>query len=378
MNRYIGRSIEKAVKEKLVGGKAVIIYGPRQSGKTTLAKKVLEGEDEVVYLSGDATDEARYFREVTRVRWQTLLAGRKTVFIDEAQKVENAGRAVKLLVDSDPSVRVIMTGSSSFSLANATEEPLTGRKNVFTLLPLSFAENARETSPFQEIQQLERRLVFGSYPQVETDLKNAEDNLKMLSQSYLFRDLLEYAGIRKPDVLVDILTALAWQVGGTLSLNELSSLVGHSRTLVESYLTLLEESFIIFKLKAYSTNKRNEIKKASKYYFWDNGIRNSLIKNLHPLSQRDDVGALWENYLVSERLKRNMNINSFNDSYFWRTSDGLEVDYVEVEAGRMKAFEFKWNPAKGARATKAFANRYPEVDVEVITPENYHEFLAEG
>lgn len=371
---YIERTIEKGIKSKFGNGKVIVIYGARQTGKTTLSRKVLSSTANVIFLTGDDTDDASLFSEITLNKWDLVLGKFNTVLIDEAKRMENIGQAVKLLIDSRD-VQVIMTGSSSFSLASKSEESLTGRKNVFTLFPLSFAEFSSNTTIYEEIKQLERRMIYGSYPEIVVNQDDAKENLKSLADSYLFRDLLEYEGIRKPDVLRKLLKALALQIGSTVSINELSSLIGYSRTLIESYLTLLEEAFIIFHLDSFSTNLRNEIKKSRKYYFYDTGIRNSIVKNYALLKDRNDVGALWENYLISERLKYNKNKNRDSEMFFWRTTDQMEIDYIERTNGKISAFEFNWNTKKKTRITNAFTNRYPECEVKTITPENFQDFV---
>lgn len=371
---YIERTIEKGIKSKFGNGKVIVIYGARQTGKTTLSRKVLSSTANVIFLTGDDTDDASLFSEITLNKWDIVLGKSNTVLIDEAQCMENIGQAVKLLIDSRD-VQVIMTGSSSFSLASKSEESLTGRKNVFTLFPLSFAELSSNTTIYEEIKQLERRMIYGSYPEIVVNQDDAKENLKSLADSYLFRDLLEYEGIRKPDVLRKLLKALALQIGSTVSINELASLIGYSRTLIESYLTLLEEAFIIFHLDSFSTNLRNEIKKSRKYYFYDTGIRNSIVKNYALLKDRNDVGALWENYLISERLKYNKNKNRDSEMFFWRTTDQMEIDYIERTNGKISAFEFNWNTKKKTRITNAFTNRYPECEVKTITPENFQDFV---
>lgn len=377
MNGKISRIIEEDVSRKFFKGKVIVVYGPRQSGKTTLIKELLrEMAVSPVFLNGDDDLDVHYFDTVTASRWTQLMGEKKVVFIDEGQKIQNLGRAVKLLVDSRDDVQVVITGSSSFTLANSVEEPLTGRKFEYRLFPLSYAELAKHFGFLEESKKLELRLIYGSYPEVVTNEDGVKETLKMLADSYLYRDLMQYEGIRKPAVLEKLLRAVALQVGSEVSYNELAGLIGVSRTLVESYLKILEQAFIIFPLASYSNNLRNEIKKGVKYYFWDNGIRNAVLNDFTPVPQRNDIGALWENYAISERMKKNAYGRADGLPYFWRTTDQMEVDYLEVCGSKIKAFEFKWNPKKKSRVTKAFTNRYPDAEMETITPENFGEWVG--
>lgn len=372
--KYISRTIEKNLLDKIGNGKVIILYGPRQCGKTTLVKNVIKGFESVVSLNGDDDQDIEILSSITKERWNLILGSSKLLFIDEGQRFKDIGRAIKLLHDYRSDIQVILTGSSSFSLKENSEEALTGRKNVFTLLPLSFSELSASSTTYEEMKKLERRLIYGSYPEVVVDEKNAIENLKLLANSYLYKDLLQYGGIKKPEVLKQILKALAYRVGCVTSINALSSTLGYSKDLIESYITLLEEAFIIFPLSSYSSNLGNELKKGRKFYFYDNGILNTVKNNYSLLEGREDVGALFENYLVSERIKRNSNQGKSVESFFWRTTDKSEVDYIERENGKLYAYEIKWR--KHAIVTKAFSNRYPEANLAVITSENYYSFLS--
>ena len=377
MKNYIERELSKKIKSRLFKGKAIIVYGPRQCGKTTLMEHIIDNvKMNPIMLNGDDDLDVRLFDTVTMSRWNQILGNKKSVFIDEGQKIKKLGQSVKLLIDNRPEIQVLITGSSSFDLASKMEEPLTGRKIEYKLFPLTYKELINQEGFVSEHKALEIRLLYGSYPEIVTDTENMKENLIMLSNSYLYRDLLQYEGIRKPQLLEKLLKALAMQCGSQVSINEVSSTLGVSRTLVESYLTLLQQSFIIFSLPSFSTNKRNELKKSKKYYFWDNGIRNAIINDFTPLVNRKDIGILWENYLVSERLKANYYSNNTNESYFWRTTDQMEVDYLETNQNSLSAFEFKWNEKKKTRLTKAFSNRYPESNFMNVTPVNYDEFLS--
>lgn len=372
----IERTISKDIISRFFKGKAIFIYGPRQCGKTTLAKQIIKQENiDTIFLNGDDDEDNALFETVTQSHWVQILGNKKCVFIDEGQKIKNLPRAIKLLVDSRNDVQVIVTGSSSFELAALSEEPLTGRKFEYKLFPLTHDELSSHFGFLDERKKLELRLIYGSYPEVVTNENEMKETLRLISESYLYRDLFQLDGIRKPQILEKLLKALALQCGNEVSVNEISSLLGVSRTLIESYIKLLEQAFIIFPLYSYSTNLRNELKKSCKYYFWDNGIRNSVLNDFTPLAKRNDVGVLWENYLVSERLKKNAYEKNDGLSYFWRTTDQMEVDYLEVIGTKVNAFEFKWNSEKKSRVTKAFTNRYPTANVHTITKENYDEFI---
>lgn len=373
----IDRTIAAQIQSRFMQGKAIILYGPRQCGKTTLVKQIIQKNAlDCVMLNGDDDEDTSLFETVTMSRWKQILGNKKYVFIDEGQKIKNLGRGIKLLVDNISDVQVIVTGSSSFELASKTEETLTGRKFEYKLFPLSFTELTSHFGFLEEKKKLELRLIYGSYPEIVTNESEMTERLNLLSESYLFRDLFSYEGIRKPALLEKLLKALALQVGSEVSLNEISSLLGVSRTLVESYISLLVQAFIIFPLTSFSTNKRNELKKSVKYYFCDNGIRNAVLKDFTPIFQRKDVGALWENYLITERIKKNAYNQKNCFSHFWRTTDQMEVDYIEVEGEQITAYEFKWNSDKKGRITKAFTNRYPEAKLVTITKENYDDFLS--
>lgn len=373
----INRTIYYNLKEKLFKGKAIFIYGPRQAGKTTLVAELIRRENlDCITLTGDDDVTKSLFETVTISRWTQILGSKKCIFIDEGQKIENLGRSIKLLVDSRKEVQVIVTGSSSFKLVSLFEEPLTGRKFEYKLLPLSYQELKDYYGYVEERKNLELRLLYGSYPEVVTSGNNMKETLNLISDSYLYKDLFQYEGIRKPQVLEKLLKALALQCGSEVSINEISSLLGVSRTLIESYIQLLVQAFIIFPLTSYSTNQRNELKKACKYYFWDNGIRNSILKDFTPLPQRSDIGVLFENYLVSERQKKNLYSKADGLPYFWRTIDQMEVDYIEAKGTTLSAYEFKYNPTKKSRVSKAFTNRYPGAQIETITSDNYDSFLS--
>jgi len=373
----IQRSIENKIKEKLFKGKTIMLIGARQTGKTSLLKKIIaEHLEPSIWLNADEFDIKERFKNPTSTSLKALIGEKKLVVIDEAQNIEEIGLALKLLIDTYPEIQVVATGSSAFELQNKTNEPLTGRKYEFYLYPFSFNELATHFSEIIEKRMLNTRLVFGSYPEVVNNQGNEIEVLKLLSDSYLYRDLLMLEAIKKPEKLIKLLQALAYQLGNEVSYNEIGNLIGLDSKTVESYVQLLEKSFIVFRLTSFSRNLRNELKASKKIYFYDNGIRNSLISSFQLLEGRQDIGALWENYLVSERLKRNQYAKFYGNTYFWRTKDKQEIDYLEEKDGKLSAFEFKWMNKKKHRITKTFLNAYPESDVKIIHADNYTEFLV--
>lgn len=358
-------------------GKAIIIIGARQVGKTTLLKDSLQGNDKVLWMNGDNLETRTLMANITVERYRSMLEDNKIVVVDDAQRIENIGLKCKLLTDNFPDVQLIVTGSSSFDLANKINEPLTGRKWEYKLFPLSYSELAAHYGAMQEWQKLPIRLVYGSYPDVVCNPGNEREILNNITDSYLYKDVLIWERIKSPDKVLRLLQALAYQVGSEVSTSELSRLVELDRTTVEKYINLLEQSQVIFRIGAFSRNLRSEIKSGRKIYFYDNGIRNALIGNLSHLDARADVGALWENYMFSELLKKNSYGLTYARPYFWRTTQQQEIDYIEECDGRMKAYEFKWNPAKKAKVSKTFLSAYPDVEVQTINRENYMDFLSD-
>ena len=372
----IERTQESAIQSLLGSNKAIILMGARQVGKSTLLHSLLDGNDTVLWLSGDDDDVREMFRSITSTRLKAIVGNRKTVVIDEAQRIEDIGLRLKLITDQIPGVQVIATGSSSFELSSKVNEPLTGRKRELKLFPISFREMVSHTSFLEEHRMIPHRMIYGYYPEVVCSPANERVVLKELTESYLYKDILSFDTLRKPDVIVRLLKALALQIGSQVSYNELASLLGLTSKTVEKYLDILEKSYIIFRLGSFSRNLRNELKLSRKIYFWDLGIRNAVIGNMAPLENRNDVGALWENFLIAERMKVNAYSNSFAQSYFWRTKDQSEIDYLEEEDGGLSAYEFKWNPSKSkTKCPASFAAAYPSFTYKVITPDNIEEFI---
>jgi len=369
----IHRNAEQLIKNDFYKGKAIVVMGARQVGKTTLLEHLVDTDD-CLMLNCDNHDDRADLEDKTSTELRNLVGNHKMVVIDEAQRVHNIGLTLKMLVDLKLPTQILATGSSALSLADEINEPATGRLFEHQLFPLSLSELAAHTSQREEQRLLEQRMIYGLYPEVVTHPEDARRILQNLANNYLYRDLLEYRGIKKPDILQKLVRALALQVGSEVSYNELSNLIGIDKATVESYIDLLEKCYVVFRLPSYSRNLRSEIKKGKKVYFYDNGIRNALISNFVPLEQRNDVGALWENLMVSERVKRNSYMQSYTQMYFWRTQQQQEIDLIEEMDGKLTAYEFKWRKAN-ARIPKSFAEGYPETQLQVITPENFWEFV---
>jgi len=305
-----------------------------------------------------------------------MIGSNEIIFIDEAQRIPNIGLIIKIIVDTIPGVQVIASGSSAFEISNKTSEPLTGRKYEFHLSPLSFSEMVDETNLPEEMKMLNQRLVFGYYPEIVTKPQERRELLSLLAGSYLYKDLLTLDSIRKPEVLEKIVRALAFQLGNEVNFNELSQLVNSDKQTIEKYIDLLEKTYVIFKLPAFNRNLRNELKKSRKIYFYDNGIRNAVIGNFSDIETRTDSGALWENYLISERKKLLNYQDRFIQNYFWRTFQQSEIDYVEEENQEFSAYEFKWNPQAKWRIPKPFKESYNPITIKLIHPQNYFDFLG--
>lgn len=372
----IKRALEKNINEKTGSGKAIIVTGARQTGKTTLLESMFRGRADTLWLDADEADVQALFEKPVSSRLKMFFSGKKYVVIDEAQRIKNTGIKLKIITDHIKEVQLIATGSSSFDLANEINEPLTGRKWEFQLFQLSFGEMATHNGLQEEIRLLPHRLVYGYYPEVVTNPGNEKDILKQLTDSYLYKDILMWERIKKPDKLVKLLQSLAFQVGNEVSYNELANNLELDNQTVEKYIQLLEQVFVIFRLGAFSRNLRKELKRSRKIYFYDTGIRNSIIANFNPPEIRNDTGALWENFIISERIKYIRNNNIWANIYFWRTQDQQEIDYIEERDGVLHAFEFRWNPKSKARLSKTFSSAYKEVTFEVITPENFESFVG--
>lgn len=371
------RVIFEDLQSRFFKGKIVVLTGPRQVGKTTLLRQLVNATDEpALWLNADEPDIREQLGDANSTQLQNLLGNHKLLLIDEAQRVKNIGLVLKLLADQFPQVQVVATGSSSFELSNEINEPLTGRKWEFQLHPFSSEELALYHGLLTERRNLEQRLIFGSYPDVVNHPADATERLMELAQNYLYKDLLGLDALRKPLLLEKLLQALALQMGQEVSFHEIGQLIGTEHRTVEKYIQLLEKCFIVFTLPALSRNLRNELKRGRKVYFVDNGIRNAILKNFNPLQVRQDTGALWENFIISERRKWLQYHRKWVNSYFWRTHAQQEIDLIEEHSGKMHAYEFKWNAVKKAKVPSSFASAYPEHSFQLVNPDNYFEFVG--
>ena len=367
----IHRALEENIRPLLGGNKAVIIMGARQVGKSTLLNQMLGDREDVLWMNGDDVDIQALFKDMSSTRMRALLGNNRFLVIDEAQRIPEIGLRMKLITDQIPNVQVIATGSSSFELASKINESLTGRKREFKMFPLTFGEMVSETGLLDELRMIPHRLVYGYYPEVVCSPGDEKTILKELADSYLYKDILSLDNINKPDKLMRLLKALALQIGSQVSYNEIGNLIGLDSKTVERYVDVLEKAYVVFRLGSFSRNLRNELKASRKIYFWDLGVRNAVIGHFAQIENRTDVGELWENFAITERLKRKAYQGSFAQSWFWRTQQQKEIDYLEEEDGVLSAFEFKWNEHKSkAKCPETFSTAYPNARYEVITPKN--------
>lgn len=375
----VSRMISSVLKQKFFRGKAVIIVGPRQVGKTTLLKMLADELDrKVLVWNCDEPDIRRKLSEPTSTVLGAETSGYDIVFIDEAQRVQNIGITLKLLIDNYPEKQVVVTASSAIELSNSINEPLTGRKFEYVLYPFSAEELINEHGATEERRLLERRLIYGSYPEVVNLPGEERETLTNLVSSYLYKDIFSFQDVRKPEIIEQLLQALALQIGSEVSFNELGRLLGLNSITVQRYIDLLEKSYVIFHLRSFSRNVRSELKKSRKIYFYDNGVRNAMIGDYKPLPLRADTGALWENYVISERMKHNAYNAFYGKSYFWRTQQQQEIDYIEDYDGVLHAYEFKWSGAKQPRLTDTFSKNYPDHTFMVVNPDNYLDFISKA
>ncbi len=376
LDRMIARITIKNIEKRLFKGKAILLFGARQVGKTTLLEYLMETRSESVFhVSGDEPDVRERLSKITSTQLKNYIGSHKIFFIDEAQRIPNIGLTLKLITDKLRDIQVIATGSSSFEMANEMNEPLTGRKFEFNLFPVSFQEMVSHHGIVEEKRQLEERLVYGSYPEIITSEDDKEELLNLIADSYLYKDILMLDTVKRPKLLEKILKALALQIGSEVSFNEIAQLVGADKGTVEKYVQLFEQTFVIFMVNSFSRNVRNELKKSKKIYFFDCGIRNAIIGNFTPIQNRTDIGALWENYLMSERRKKMHYANARLTPYFWRTTQQQEVDLIEEKGDKLAAFEFKWNEKSTVRFPKTFTKAYPEAEIDIISQTNYETFL---
>jgi len=371
------RSLQQTIENKLFKGKAIVLVGARQVGKSTLFRQILDGRDSVLTLNCDNSNTRALLENAQLSDLQRLVGDSRIVVIDEAQRIKGSGLTMKLITDNMPQVQLLITGSSSFMLQGALNEPLTGRKYEYHLYPFSTQELYNNLGYLSTQSMLESRLIFGSYPDIVNNADDSRELLMNLSGSYMYQDLLSMESVRKPVLIEKLLVALALQVGSEVSYNELAQTVGSDAKTIEKYIDLLEKCYILFRLPALSRNMRSELKHGKKIYFYDNGIRNALIQNLNPLSLRNDAGALWENFIISEFIKTNHYNGRYANYYFWRTTSQQEIDFVEERDGLLRLYEMKWNPKKStAKAPAEFTKAYGQMPFTVVTPDNYIDILT--
>ena len=374
----ISRAYEP-LEERLAVNKALVIFGPRRVGKTTLLKKMLD-ETKLNYKL-DSGDNIRTQQVLGSQDFEQILAyaeGYSLIAIDEAQNIANVRMGIKILLDQFPGLRVIVTGSSSFELAGQLGEPLTGRKTTLTLYPIAQSELLMQRNQFELRESLSQFLVYGAYPEIIQAATNQDriDLLMEIANSYLLKDILAFDRIKSSRNLLDLLKLLAYQVGEKVSLAEVSTQLGVDVKTVKRYLDLLEKSFVVFRMNGFSRNLRQEVTNKAKYYFYDNGIRNAIISQFNPVADRNDVGALWKNFLQVERLKHRQYSKSYGNMYFWRTYQQQEIDLIEEREGNLFAYEFKWSPNKGGKVPSNWTKTYPNASDQVIHPNNYWKFIA--
>ncbi len=373
----IQRLLKGKLLNKMDDHKALVILGPRQSGKTTLVNSLTEQIGiPFLWWNGDDFRVRSMLSELSLANLQSLIGKSPLLVIDEAQRIENIGLCIKIIIDNIPGVKVIATGSSAFELANRINESMTGRKWEYVLLPLSYKEMVLHHGELKERSLLSHRMIYGYYPEVINNPGNEKDTLKQLADSYLYKDILTWEKIHKPDRMEKLARALAFQVGNQVSYHELGQITGLDNQTVEKYIDLLEKAFIVYRLGTLSRNLRNELKSTRKIYFFDNGIRNALINSFNPLEMRDDTGALWENFLMTERLKYIHTHNFWCNRYFWRTHAQQEIDYIEEFDGKLHAYEFKWNPKRKGKIPATFLKAYPGSETAIITTENFKGFVG--
>lgn len=376
--KMIKRSLLDRIKSRIDYKKVILILGARQVGKTSLIKTVAEESGSpYMYFNADEPLVREMWKPEKVEELLVSFGGKKMIILDEAQLVENAGLTLKILIDRQLGIQFLVTGSSALELANKTFESLTGRKWTMELYPISTSEYIDDSHLLEANRQMPNRLIYGSYPEVISNISSAREILSNIMQSYLFKDIFAIAGIRKPAMLEKLVRAIALQIGQEVSLNELSRLIGLDVKTIDQYIHILQQAYIVFSLPAFSRNVRNEISRGRKIYFWDNGIRNALLNNFTAVDNRADIGFLWENFLVTERLKENAYRQRWVNSFFWRTTAQQEIDYLEEANGRLYAYEFKWNAGAKVRFPKTFKDAYQPVESLIIHRENYWKWLQQ-
>ena len=380
MMSFLNRGITDLFHKRVLPNKVLVLLGARRVGKTAFIKNYLSKipKSDYLQLNGEDVDDVNLIKQRSVSNYSRLLANVKLLVIDEAQNIPDVGMILKLIVDSIDGIKIIATGSSVFDLSNKLGEPLVGRKNTIHLFPFAQMEFATQENYKQTTSKLEERLLFGSYPELEQypDWNDKINYIKEIINAYLLKDILIFDGIKQSDKVLDLLKLIAFQVGQEVSLQELARQLGISKNTVENYLDLLSKVFVIYKVSGFSRNLRKEITKSNRWYFYDNGIRNGIIGNFMRLENRTDIGALWENYLASERVKFQNYTQTSVTNYFWRTYDQQELDWLEEKAGNLAGFEFKWNENRKSKIPAAFAKAYPEASYEIINKQNYLDFIT--
>jgi predicted AAA+ superfamily ATPase len=369
----IERQLEKKISQKLGTGKAIVLYGTRQVGKTTLLEKIFAEKDNILWLNGDETAVRAAFENFSADAFRPIIGKNETLIIDEAQRIADIGLKLKIIQDTfGDDIQLIATGSSSFDLANKVNEPLTGRKWEFWLPPLSIIELTSANGIIKEKMNLENRLLYGSYPDVAMNPADARERVEALANDYLYKDILKLGGVIKTDKFDKILQALSFQIGSQASVNEIANLVGLDNKTVDKYIALLEQSFIIFRLPSYGGNLRNELKSSQKFFFYDVGIRNAVISDFRPISMRQDIGGLFENYIISEFRKINHHL-----AFFWRTTQQQEIDYIAIKDTMISAVEIKWNEKRAVKLPKTFTEKYHPTEQILVNCDNYLDLLSQ-
>lgn len=377
----ITRMLEDQLIKSLIPQKVVILLGPRRVGKTVLIKQVIERlQEPYLLLNGEDFSVVEILSRRSVQHYKNLLGDKRVLLIDEAQKIPEIGKVLKLMVDEIVGIRILVTGSSAFDIDKYTGEPLTGRKKTLNLYPLSEAEYDQIETLIEKRDNLRERLIYGNYPELIhiKDREDKSDYLREIVNSYLLKDILSYENIKNSDKILSLLRLIAFQIGGEVSYQELGKQLSMSKNTVEKYLDLLSKVYVLHKVGGFSRNLRKEVTKSSKWYFYDNGLRNLIIANLNPIELRNDMGQLWENYIISERLKYQKYNRKVVNNYFWRTYDQQELDWLEEREGKLYGYEFKWNARKRVRAPKGWETNYPESEFKVINPENYLEWISDN
>jgi len=370
------RLLYQTINSKLYKGKAIILLGPRQTGKTTITKLIASNfAGKILLLNADETNVRETLTNTSVVELKQIVGQANLVVIDEAQRIVNIGLTLKLIVDNFPDIQLLVTGSSSLELLSEINEPLTGRKFEYKLFPISWEEYREKHHYIEAKSSLENRLIFGMYPDVLNSIGNEIEILSNLANSYLYKDLLNFNGIRKPELLEQLLKALALQLGNQVSYNELAQLLKVDKETISNYIDLLEKAFVIFKVNSFNKNLRNELTKSKKIYFYDNGIRNAIIGNYNPFQNRNDIGALWENFMISERMKHNFYHQKNNKIFFWRNQNQQEIDYIEEVNGEINCYEFKWKEKINYKFPKVFTLAYLPKEAKCISVSNFEEFV---